>query len=207
MDAEGNREINLNDELHCLMAICHSLLTGRESVILTADRDFIEVFWKAQWFFDTHYRAFLAASLVKVGRFGNPAQVLENTDGYFDGPLTLYRRPTSHLREFLPKTYRSVPVSVIYVAPDKTIHKLGFQFERKMLDMLGMRSKTGGRCTDLFGEENIHVDLGPLTASLDGMYLGIGRDAGDWAETSQTKSFLARLDQEHALNCRERVVM
>jgi hypothetical protein len=83
------------------------------------------------------------------------------------------------------------------------IHKLGFMFEREMLDMLEMRSKTRGRCTDLFGEENIHVDLGPLKVDLDGLYLGIGRDAGDWTET--TKTFLSRLDAEHALSCQERV--
>ena len=96
-------------------------------------------------------------------------------------------------------------MSVIYVAPDRMIHKIGFVFEREMLDMLEMRSKTRGRCTDLFGEENIHVDLGPLTVGLDGLYFGIGRDAGNWVETNKTKTFLSLLDQVHAVNCRERV--
>jgi hypothetical protein len=205
IDAENSREVNLNDELHCLVAICHSLLTGRESVVLTADQDFIEIFWKAQWFFDTHYRAYLAAKLVKDGRFGKPVSVLENTNGHFDGPLTLYRRPTPHLREVLPRFYTSVPVSVVYVAPRNMIYKVGFQFEREMLDMLDMRSRTSGRCTDLFGEENIHVDLGPLKVGLEGLYLGIGRDAGRWAQTNETKTYLSRLDLEHALNCRERI--
>jgi hypothetical protein len=204
IDAENNREININDELHCLVAICHSLLTGRESVILTADKDFAEVFWKAQWFFDTHYRAYLAAKHVRDGEFGEPVRVLENTHGYFRGPLTIYRRPTAHLLEVLPCVYRSVPVSVVYVTPEKRIHKVGFIFEREMLDMLEMRSKTHGRCTDLFGEENIHVDLGPLTAGLDGLYLGIGRDAGNWVETDHTKSFISLLDHTHAMNCQER---
>lgn len=205
IDAQSGREININDEVHCVMAICHSLLTGRESVILTADEDFIEIFWKAQWFFDTHYRAFLAAKLVEAGEFGKPARVLENTHGYFDGPLKLYRRHTTHVLEVLPIAHRSVAVSVIYVAPNKMLHKIGFQFEREMLDMLNMRSKTRGRCTDLFGEENTHINLGPLQIGLDGLYLGIGRDAGNWAETDGTKTFLSRLDLEHALSCRERV--
>src|SRR6266542_422018 len=122
-DFEKDGEVNINDELHCLIAICHSLLTGRESVILTADEDFIEILEKAQWFFDTHYRAYLAAKLVKAEEFGKPARVLEDTRGYFDGPLTLYRRHTRQLREVLPNLRRTIPVSVIYVAPDKMIHK------------------------------------------------------------------------------------
>ena len=89
IDSEKGREININDELHCLIAICHSLITGRESVILTADKDFLEIFWKAQWFFDTHYRAYFAAELVKSGAFGKPLGVLETTRGYFDSQLTL----------------------------------------------------------------------------------------------------------------------
>lgn len=205
IDAKEDGEVKINDELLCLMAICYSLLTARESVILTADKDFTEVFWKAQWFFHTHYRAYLAAKLVRAGEFGKPAKVLESSRGYFDGPLTLYRRHTSHLAEVLPRIYRSIPVSVIYVAPDNMIHKIGSRFEREMLDMLEMRSKTCGRCTDLFGVDNIHVDLGPLKVGLDGLYLGIGRDAGDWVETNDTKTFMSRLDAEHALSCKERV--
>jgi hypothetical protein len=204
VDMESNREVNLNDELHCLMAISHALQTGRETVILTADADFLEIFWKSQWFFDTHYRAFLAAELVKIGTYGKPVKTLENTHGYFDGALTLYRRPSSHLREVLPRDYQSIPVSVLYVAPDDTIHKLAFFFERAMLDMLKVRSKTQGRCTDLFGEENIHISLGPLKVELDGLYFGIGHDAGDWVETNKQRTFLSRLDGEHALNCQER---
>jgi hypothetical protein len=204
IDAENHRLVNLNDELHCLMAICYALLTGRESVILTADQDFVEIFYKAQWFFDTHYRAYHAAKLVSAGEFGEPATVLQDSGGCFDGPLTLYRRHTSHLREVLPRVHRSVPVSVIYVAPDSVLHKVGFRFEREMLNMLEMRSKTCGRCTDLFGEQNIHVDLGPLKVGLDGLYLGIGRDEGDLVETNRKRILLSRLDAEHALNCRER---
>ncbi|MBN2292230.1 MAG: hypothetical protein JXM70_07385, partial [Pirellulales bacterium] len=145
------------------------------------------------------------AKLVKSGRFGKPVKVLNDTRGCFDSPLTLYRRHSTHLLEVLPKTYRSVPVSVIYVAPEKIIYKIGFQFEREMLEMLDMRSKTCGRCTDLFGEENIHVHLGPLTVNLDGLHIGIGCDAGRWAQTNDTRTFISQLDQEHVLNCRERV--
>jgi hypothetical protein len=204
IDWEENGNVNINDELHCLMAICYSLLTGRESVVLTGDEDFKEIFWKAHWFFDTHYRAHLAAQLIKRGKYGKPAGVLQETRGYFDGSLTLYGPYSTQLREVLPRAYKPVPVSIIYVAPNKMLHKIGFMFEREMLAMLTIRSKTGGRCTDLFGEENIHVDLGPLKAGLEGPYFGIGRDTGHWTETNNLRCFLSRLDRGHALACQER---
>lgn len=168
IDAERAGVVNINDELHCLLAICYSLLTGRESVILTSDVDFTEIFYKAQWFFDTHYRAYLAAKAIRSGSFGRPVKTLDNCHGYFDGGLALYKRRTSHLREVLPNIYHQALVSVIYVAPDGTIRKMGFSFEREMLDMLETRTNTQGRCTDLFGDQNIHIDLGPLKPDLDG---------------------------------------
>jgi len=202
-DVEKIGAVNANDEMHCLIAICHSLITRRESVILTADSDFIEIFMKAQWFFDTHYRAYLAAKLIIAGNFGTPKKVQVYTQGYFDGPLTLYRRHTGDLREVLPRTHHlSVAVSIMYVGPDDMVHKIGFKFDVEMLQMLEMRSRTSGRCTDLFGDRNIHVDLAPL--GLEGLYLGIGRDAGDWKEINGVKFFGSRLDAEHSINCQER---
>jgi len=90
----------------------------------------------------------------------------------------------------------------MYVGPDDMVHKIGFKFDVEMLQMLEMRSRTGGRCTDLFDDRNIHVDLAPL--GLEGLYLGIGRDAGDWKEIKGVKFFRSRLDAEHSINCQER---
>lgn len=170
-------------------------------VILTTDEDFVEIFWKLQWFLDTHYRAYHAAKMVKSGRFGEPDKDIESE--LFDDPLTLYRRQTLHLDEVLPRNFSPARVSVIYVGPKENI-KIGFQFEREMVDMLEMRSRTFGRCTDQFDDANIHVDLGPVKTQLRGLFLGIGRDAGRWVQTDDTRTFLAYLDQEHSLHCRER---
>jgi hypothetical protein len=99
-----------------------------------------------------------------------------------------------------------VTAAVLYVAPDhKHILNVSFRFEREMVGMLETRARTCGRCTDILGDANIHVDLGPLKQALDGLYLGIGLDAGYWVETNDTKTLLARLDLEHVLSCRERV--
>lgn len=203
-DAERNGKVILNDEMHCLLAIWNALNTGRESVILTADTDLIEIFYKAQWFIDTHYRAWLAARMVKAGGYGHPAGELVDTKGYFEGPLVLYRRYTNQLREVLPPVYSTVRVHLVYVSPHGHIERWMFPFEREMLEMIEVRGKTCGRCTEFFGDANIHVDLGPLKPGMDGLYLGIGRDATSIAKLNGTDVVLSRLDIAHSLNNFER---
>ena len=143
-DAEANGVINISDEMHCIMAILYALQNRRDTVILTADSDYIEIFYKAQWFIDTHYRGWLAAQLINAGRYGEPVREVQDTDGYFDGPMTLYQRPTLQMQEVLPTNSRSVRLAVLYVAPDGMLHKPSFPFELKMLEMLEMRAATGG---------------------------------------------------------------
>jgi hypothetical protein len=196
--------VSVNDEYHCLLAIAHAITTGRESVILTADEDFVEIFWKAQWFFDTHYRAWLAAKMVRDGRFGTPAGTMDDTMGCFKGPLTLYKRHTKQLGEVLPRIYQPVRVHVVYVGPDAVVRQIHFCFEREMMGMLEMRARTNGRCTDLFGSANVHVDLGPLKTLQDGLFLGVGHDAGITMKTEEGEVFLSALDVTHALFCQER---
>lgn len=202
-DAEANGLINVSDEMHCMMAILFAIQNRRDTVILTADADYIEIFYKAQWFFDTHYRAWLAAKLIKASQYGEPVKEMQDTKGYFDGPLTLYRRPSAQMQEVLPHDSRSVRVGVLYVAPDGMLHKPSFPFELKMLEMLETRAATG-RCTDLFDDANIHIDLGPLKCEMDGLYLGIGKDSTISFETNGIRSLLGRLDLEHSACCFER---
>lgn len=204
IDHEKCGIINISDEMHCLMVILYALETRRPSVMLTTDSDHLEIFYKAQWFFDTHYRAWLAAKLIVAGQYGSPAKELPDTDGHFQGPLTLYRRHTLHLQEVLGPMGASVKVGLIYVAPDGTLHLMSFPFELPMLDMLETRSKTDGRCTDLFGDANVHIDLGPLKPKLDGLYLGIGRDVIHSFEADGVRASVARLDLQHSIACFER---
>lgn len=205
-DFKKSGKVNVRDEVHCLMTIFHVIRTGIDSVILTADEDYVEIFQKAQWFIDTHYRAWLAAKMVADGLFGQPEKVVNETYGLFEGPLSLYRRHSNHLMEVLPSSYQSAHVRVVYVASDKKIHHLGFPFERGMGAMLETRSKTNGRCTDLFEQQNIHVDLGPLNPDLGGLFLGIGHDCGllETIDDGGEEIFLSKLDIEHAINCQER---
>jgi hypothetical protein len=202
-DFEATGQVNISDEMHCLMAIFFALRHRRPTVILTADDDHREIFYKAQYLIDMHYRAWLLARLVAAGEYGEPAGEMTDTDGHFTGPLTLYRRRTTHLREALPPEADAVPVSLIYVAPDGLAHVFRFAFEVPMLDTFATRSKTHGRCTDLFGESNIHVDLGPLKRKLEGLYLGIGRDAVHEFSTNGVRSSISWMDLQHSAACCE----
>jgi hypothetical protein len=202
-DAERHRTINISDEMNVLMAVLYALLAKRNSIILTADRDYVEIFYKVQWFLDTHYRAWLAAKRIKEGRYGEPAGHMGDTKGYFDGRLTLYKRPTYHLREVLPADWSAIQVGVLYVAPDGELHRAAFSFELKMLAMLQTRAATNGRCTDLFGDANLHVDLGPLKNGMDGLYLGVGKDATREFNTNGVRCQVSRLDLEHSICCFE----
>jgi hypothetical protein len=141
--------------------------------------------------------------LIKAGRYGDPVRELKDTHGYFQDALTLYRRHTGQMREVLPQKSSAVRVGVLYVAPDGMLHKPTFPFELQMLEMLQTRA-TSGRCTDLFGEANLHIDLGPLKCELDDLYLGIGRDTTISFETNGICSLLAQLDLEHSVCCFER---
>jgi hypothetical protein len=203
-DIEELGVINISDEMHCLMVIVYAIINHKNSLLLTADEDHLEIFYKAQWFFDTHYRAWLAARMIKEGRYGEPVTEFTDTNGYFDGPLTLYRRPTNQLQETLPLAFQPVQAGVVCVTRKNTIRTVIFQFETQMQEMLVTRGATNGRCTDLFGDANVHVDLGSLKPKLDGLYLGIGKDAVVEFETNGIRCLVSRLDLEHAVHCFER---
>ena len=203
-EIEKRGQICVNDELHCLLAILHALVTETESVILTTDIDCLEIFQKLFWFIDSHYRAMLAAELIGKGKYGQPIGILENTQGYFSGPIKLYRRVSNEMKEVLPDSYRTIPVSVVYLSPDGQVHRFGSQFETAMLNMLRLRSLTNGRCTEaLETGQNIHVDLGPLKNQAPGLCLGVGTDQGDMGTLLGRDVFRSRLDAEHALQCNE----
>jgi hypothetical protein len=203
-DTENRSVISVNDEFHCLLAILHALVTKTESVILTADIDFLEIFQKLFWFFDSHYRAMLAAELIRKGNYGQPIGMLEVTQGYFSGPIKLYRRVSNEMMEVLPHFYQTIPVSVVYVSPDGQVHRFGSKFEAAMLSMLKLRSRTNGRCTDaLEAGQNIHIDLGPLKRQTPELCLGVGTDEGDMASLFGRDVFRSRLDAEHSIQCNE----
>jgi hypothetical protein len=207
IDYENNRKANVGDEVHCALANAFGLLNRRPVAILTADDDFREIFYKAQWFLDTHYRAWLVGQLIKAGQYGEPIRDMNDTGGLFKGPLTLYGRRSVEMTEVLPLTAESVLVRLAYLAPDSMLHTMSCRFDVSMLEMIETRSRTHGRCTEDFGEANIHIDLGPLKSRLDANYLGVGCDMLHPITTNGIKSTVARLDVEHAIASNERMIM
>lgn len=199
-DAQKKGAINISDELHCIVGILHALQTRENTVILTADADFLEIFYKAQWFLDTHYRGWLTAKLIRSGRYGEPNGEISDTRCLFEGPVTLYQRATAQMHEVLPLDASAVRVTVLYVAPHSELQIASFPFELQMLSMLETRAATG-RSTDEFGESNIHIDLGPLGI---GLSLGIGRDSTVAVGEGELSTSLAKLDVLHSVHCRER---
>ena len=107
------------------------------------------------------------------------------------------------MAEVLPDSFETVLAGVIYVSPKEVVHTMLCSFETEMLSMLETRGSTQGRCTDLFGAENIHVDLGPLKLKLDGLYMGVGVDVTYDTYLGTTNYKLSMLDVIHAINTQE----
>lgn len=200
--AESSGLVNISDEMHCVMMILYALTTGRDVMMLTADLDNIEIFFKAQWLVDTHYRGWLTARLITEGRYGKPVREFDAPYDHFEGPVTLYKRYSMQMHDVLPSKARGVYAGVLYVAPDGTLQRTRFRFETAILGMIETRNRTG-RCTDLFGDRNIHIDLGPLTPSLDDLYLGVGKDTTISFTIDGIESRIPSLDLIHSVNCQE----
>lgn len=196
--------ISVSDELHCLLTIIYALIHRKAAYVLTADYDYIEIFFKATYLIDMHYRAWLAAPMVNEGRYGEPAGTLSTTDGLFGSHVTLYRRQTLHMWEVLTPVPETTRAGVLFVAPDQALHEISFPFEAGMLEMLTRRGESTGRCTNLFGNANIHIDLGPLKPQLDGLFLGIGDDEVLEQPTTHGIVAVSKLDWVHSLACYER---
>jgi hypothetical protein len=203
-DRERAGVVYVNDEFHVLQVIRFALESKRHCVILTADSDYREIFQKAQWFIDTHYRASSAAFRIAQGSYGKPYQQLDAMPPFFEGQVQLYSRPTTSVDEVLPHIYEKTPVSVVQVAPNGVIHHLSFVFETPMLSMFETRGKTDGRVTDALGEANIHVDLGPLKVDLEKNSLGVGIDTAWTFESGLPRVRLSMLDLELSLVSHER---
>lgn len=195
-------EYSLCDEAHVLLAIFFGIFTGTETVIVTTDKDLLEVFYKAQWFLDTHYRAMLAAEVIANGKWPSDAKVLRDIDGNgFRGDVSIFPYASATFREVLPKVYDPVQIHCFYVHPDGTATHLIFAFEREMQRLIRMKGKTEGRCTDRFGSSNIHINLSPLGDDFCG-HVGIGTDITHRVPGVDLP--IAHLDFLHAIHSRER---
>ena len=200
-DFEERGAFNINDEALVVLAIAYALGTGVETAIVTTDSDYLEIFYKAQWFLDTHFRSWLTGEWVANGLLGQSTGE-HSSELFFEGPIRLYKKPSLTMEEVLPVTFSPIPVHVLFVSPCGDVIRFGFLFERGMVEMIKIRGQTGGRCTDRFGEANVHIDLAPLGDGF-GEFIGVGKDVA--AELEGTTMSVSFLDFTHAINCQERL--
>ena len=85
-----------------------------------------------------------------------------------DDELLLIRKPSGHLREWLPKHRKVISIHCCLIRENLEIWMFG------LIDQLGrvfpIKGRTQGRSTDKLGDKNSHISLGPLI-----------KDVGDWA--------------------------
>lgn len=175
-DFERFGEHRMNDEAQIFSALLFALEMKIPVAIVSFDADIFESFYKIQYLLDTNYRETLMAREIAAGNFGKPVtNPLNNVRSDIIGDLTLYEKRNYHFRDILPSEYEVVPVHCFYVSPQKQIDWLTFNFETPMLETLEIRGRTNGASTDLFGEKNIHIQLGPISGKL-GPYVGIATD-------------------------------
>ncbi len=164
-----------NDEAMIVLALIDAIRSARETAIITRDEDVYEQFYKALWFLDTHYRAFLLAekyhadplAFLPVRRVTDPKRIA------FEGEVCVFDRPSDGMREVLPNEYDGVSVHCFLIR-DK-LHHRSFMAERGMARMLDVKGRTGGLSTDRFNGLNCHVYLGPFMNEV-GNCAAIGKD-------------------------------
>ena len=172
------------DETVLVRAIVSAISTGRETAVLTRDRDLVEQFYKLLYLIDTHYRGFLIAEEYRR----QPLNFIEcpwpKGSEYFDTHFrtgTLLQIPNSATDRFLPEHHHFVMVHVYRFSPDTSTNKLvtiGFCAEQEMLPMLKTKGATRGRSTSAFGLKNIHRCIDPHRQEIFGSIVALSVDRG-----------------------------
>jgi hypothetical protein len=154
------------DEALVYLAVEHALTTGRQSVILTADADIEEQFYKLFWLIDTHYRGMLLADRyvkesVGLRPKGFPKELTSDPRWPFEAEGGVMIDRGSHdLNDLLPEKFSFVAISCWTV--DTYFSALIFGAEQEMARLLAVKDRTGGLSTDRLGARNVHVWLAPL---------------------------------------------
>ncbi len=196
-DSEEKGHVNVNDEVLVVMAILRAIASGRQTMILTHDRDVLELFYKAIWFFDTHYKAMHFARCYSTDPFlFGAGRIDDSMQKAFEGEVILLKKPSCVCSEVLPLSCTVVPIHCVYIGSE--LLQLTFCLETEMSDLINVKSRTNGLCTDLFEGRNIHIDLGPVIQHF-GDFAAIGKDLawpGKFGNT--TTSYLDLMHSVHS---------
>lgn len=197
-EAEEKKHINVNDEVLVVMGILFAIVSGEQTMILTHDRDVFDLFYKAIWLIDTHYKAMHFAQCYRNDPLPFRAKRIVSEGHGFRGEVILLEKPSSMLMEVLPPNCSVVPIHCVYMEDE--LVQLTFCLETEMRDLVEIKAKTDGLCTELFEGRNIHIDLGPVISHF-GNYAAIGFDSTKPGDVGNCR--VSYLDSMHAIYSNE----
>lgn len=179
------KENFLADEELVVFAVFHAILTGRETTILTRDKDVLEQFYKFGYLLDTHYRSQLIASAYKDTPDNLiPDELHVPADHAFlfeDRPLSL-QLPRRFSEWVLPAEWNGVNISCVRLGGQgdqmKATH-LTFHVEREMQSILTVKGSNDGRNAVLDDDANCHILISPPFSPHLGGHAIIAKDRHD----------------------------
>jgi hypothetical protein len=204
--AQGQDNVN-TDEQVVVRSVVSAILTGRETSVLTRDRDLVEQFYKLMYLMDTQYRSVLIADAYVQQPLNFIEAPWPNNSPYFENAFISGRLmwlPKSANERFLPRHHNFVMVHVYRFGArqgQNSFTAIGFCAEREMLALLRVKDWTRGRNTSAIGIQNFHRCVGPHIQEYFGPFAAV---AVDETVTSNGVS-LPIVDIELALSRKERI--
>lgn len=179
------------DEQLVTMAVLHSLMTGRETTILTRDHDLMDQFYKLIFLIDTHYRSMLFAnkyvSTPEDYRLQNRRTICEGhpelLDDRFKGDDDLVMRP--HLppdtlwNSLLPEVSPWVNAGCVWFGdgPETLqVSQMVFCADVEIVKLLRIKAETDGLNTNLLDGKNCHIWPCPDLQELLGSCVAVATD-------------------------------
>lgn len=149
--------VNLNDEAIALLAFLFCVQHEKNVCLLTTDSHLLDIFYKLQWFIDTHYTSWLVGQAVAHGFYGSPdSGKCEMTDHFFEGSCELYKKRSWAFDEVHKVEDSYFSFEIMHVEHDGGINCLRYKMVSALRQML--KSKTlDGRNSTVFPEMNVHI--------------------------------------------------
>lgn len=171
----------LADEATIVRASIEALRSGRETIILSRDNDFIEQFYKLMYMLDTDYRGMLLAQEYAA----QPLNFIEKPvpkllkDWYHLEAAKLLHMPSVADERVLPKHFKNVMIYVDVLGGEghqQKLTHLTFAAEKEMLDLVRVKGATGGKNSDIFGEMNFRLAVSPHLTEFLANYCILAKD-------------------------------
>lgn len=192
--------VNTNDEAIVLMTLLYSLVKRRHVCLLTMDSHVLDIFYKLQWFIDTHYTSWLAAKKIKSGFYGVPRKsIADELAHFFEGECEIYQKKSFVFDEVREVQHNYYTFEVIYVQDNEVLHGLRYKWEPGVLEMLADKSKDG-RNSVIFDQRNVHIATAPIREL--GEFIVVGKDHRFFFDNPNSLP-IAELDAQHALHSHE----